>query len=73
MIHILLCCISLKEHVRPWWGVNVDEVDSDPFLRYIQEHTFCYSDTLGVSHGRQAGRQRSRVFLEFEIFFEDFL
>lgn len=57
MIHILLCCISLKEHVRPWWGVNVDEVDSDPFLRYIQEHTFCYSDTLGVSHGRQAGRQ----------------
>ncbi len=48
-------------------GTNVDEVDSDPFLlRYIQGHTFCYSDTLGVSEGRHRGR----VFLEFEILFE---
>lgn len=38
------------------------------FLRYTQEHTFCYSDTLGVSQGRQ----RSRVSLNLKYFFEDF-
>ena len=45
---------------------NVDESISTFRYGIFQEHTFCFSDTLGVSGGRHRAAD-----LEFETLFED--
>ena len=62
-----MCLVTLK-FGRAWAfaKTNVDESISTFRYGIFQEHTFCFSDTLGVSGGRHRAAD-----LEFETLFED--